>query len=93
MCVIFSGLNSLGREEGQRIARQKAEVDAAFKSLLADAIPQEIPSQPDSEFLWLAVMSLVHGIAMLKEPKKQIKQEILSRALNLMLAGFDGEKS
>jgi hypothetical protein len=92
MCVIFNGIRSLSSEEREAFSRQKSDVDAGFKSLLADAIPQEMLPRTDSEFLWIVVMSLVHGIAMLKGPLED-RQQILSRSLNLILAGLNGEKA
>jgi long-chain acyl-CoA synthetase len=86
ICMMFNGINSLSSDEREAFSRQKADADTGFKSLFADAIPQEMLSRGDCEFLWLAVMSLVNGIAMMKEPPAD-RQQILSRALDLMLAG------
>ena len=85
-CAIFIGVNSLALGERDRFLRQKADVDARFNSLMAAAIPREILSQADSEFLWLTATSLVHGIALLKVPPIGM-HEILSKALGTVLVG------
>jgi AcrR family transcriptional regulator len=85
-CVIFIGVNSLALGERDLFLSQKADVDARFKSLMAAAIPREILSQAHSEFLWLTASSLVHGIALLKDPPAA-KQQILSKALDTVLTG------
>jgi AcrR family transcriptional regulator len=85
-CAIFIGVNSLALGERDLLLRQKADVDSRFKSLMAAAIPREILSQADSEFLWLTATSLVHGIGLLKDPPAA-KQQILSKALGTVLTG------
>jgi AcrR family transcriptional regulator len=84
-CAIFIGINSLAPNERDLFLRQQADVDAGFKSLLANAIPGEIRSRPDPELLWLMATSLVHGIALLKDPPVG-RQQILSKALATGLA-------
>lgn len=85
-CAIFIGVNSLALGERDLFLRQKADVDARFKSLMAAAIPREILSQADSDSLWLTASSLAHGIALLKDPPAA-KQQILSKALGTVLTG------
>lgn len=92
MCVIFNGIRSMSSDEREVFSRQKSDVDAEFRSLLAGAIRPEMLSRTDSGFLWIVVMSLVHGIAMLKEPLED-KQQILSRSLNMILAGLSDENA
>lgn len=85
-CAIFIGVNSLALGERDLFLREQANVDAGFKSLLANAIPGEIQSRVDLGFLWLTATSLVHGIALLKNPPAA-KQQILSKALGTVLTG------
>ena len=90
MCVILNGIRSLRSDERVVFSRQKADVDTGFRSLLANAIPREIQSRQDPEFLWLIATSLVHGIALLKSPPMD-KHEFLSKALVIVLAGSNIE--
>ncbi len=85
MCVIYNGIRSLRSDERVAFWQQKDDVDTAFKSLLANAIPRELQSQ-DPEFLWLIATSLVHGIALRESPLED-KREFLSKALVSVLAG------
>lgn len=85
-CAIFIGTNSLAPDDRDAYLRQQADVDARFKSLLASAIPSEIQPHVDPEFLWLIATSLIHGIALLKNPPVG-RQQTLSKALTAVLAG------
>lgn len=79
-CTIVIGANSLVSSEVASLLGQKVSIDTEFKNLLAIESSGEVRSLSEVELYWLIASSLVHGIALLKNPEAN-KHTALSQAL------------